>query len=79
MYIDEPYVEPHPNFIRKFKPESNLTVAEPEPCDIAYNYPLLEIIMRFSASNISQPLLEFRGLHVQISYKFLLLQSSQSR
>ena len=34
MYIDEPYVEPHPNFIRKFEPESNLKVDEPEPCDI---------------------------------------------
>ena len=38
MYIDEPSVEPHPNFIRKFEPESNLKVAEPEnetePCDI---------------------------------------------
>ena len=45
MYIDEPYVEPHPNFIRKFEPESNLKVAEPEnepePCDIDDSQPNL--------------------------------------
>jgi hypothetical protein len=39
MYIVEPEVEPHPNLIRKFEPESNLILAEPElepePCDIA--------------------------------------------
>ena len=39
MYINEPNVEPHPNFIRKFQPELNFKVAQPElkpqPCDIA--------------------------------------------
>ena len=38
MYIEEPYVEPHPNLIQNSEPESNLKVAEPEfepePCDI---------------------------------------------
>ena len=31
----EPNVEPHPNLMEKFKPESNLILAEPEPepCD----------------------------------------------
>ena len=41
MYIVEPEVEPHPNLIRKFEPESNLILAEPElepePCDIGNN------------------------------------------
>ena len=38
------YAEPHPNPIRKFKPESNLKLAEPEhepePCDIGYIQPI---------------------------------------
>ena len=33
MYNDEP----NANLIEKFKPESNLKVAKPEPCDIASN------------------------------------------
>ena len=41
MYIVEPEVEPHSNLIRKFEPESNLILAEPElepePCDIGYS------------------------------------------
>ena len=35
---DKPKVEPHPNLIGKFEPESKLIVAqhelEPEPCDL---------------------------------------------
>jgi hypothetical protein len=34
LYIFEPNDEPYPNLIRKFEFESNLIVAEPEPCDI---------------------------------------------
>ena len=35
IYSGKPNVEPHPNLIEKFEPESNLKVAEPKPCDIA--------------------------------------------
>ena len=40
IYIDEPIVEPHLNLIKKFEPELNLILAEPEPepCDIAMHY-----------------------------------------
>ena len=31
----EPNVEPHPNLMEKFEHESNLNLAEPEPCDLA--------------------------------------------
>lgn len=34
MYIDKSNGEPHPNFIEKVEPKSNLKVIEHEPCDL---------------------------------------------
>jgi hypothetical protein len=51
MYIVEPEVEPHLNLIRKFEPESNLILAEPElepkPCDIAYRGEVVHLSTNF--------------------------------
>ena len=59
MCIVEPKAEPYSNFIRKFEPESNLILVEPElepePCDIGSNnkYALHGLISHRDHSNVN--------------------------
>jgi hypothetical protein len=58
MCIVEPKAEPYSNFIRKFEPESNLILVEPElepePCDIeqgTHQHLALRLTTRSEARN----------------------------